>query len=356
MSVSVFVLFGMLGLAFDLGHMFIIKNELQMFVDASAMAAIQQMDGTQGGIQNANSAASSGPLGASAPNQYDFGSKAISNVTATYATSFNGTYDNYATASTNATNNYRFIQVTANADMPLYFLPAVPGIPTSLSVSASATAGQSAQNSVTNGNLEPFMPDAHNAANTSNFGFVAGTKYTLKWGNGGTTCAGDIGWNDPNPSSQHGFMDLGQGNGNSALTQAIVWGGYPNADSTPSSLSTGTVLSGVPGNRGTQIFNALNTRAQQDTDTTSTTYSQYQSSGTGNGRRVVIMPIGDPSTWSGNGNGTEKVIGFAAFFLDPSYSGNSGAVCATYIGPASLNGLSSGGSDSSVVYSNVLFR
>ncbi len=40
------VMFGMLGLAFDLGRVFIVKNELQAFVDASAMASCRMMDGS----------------------------------------------------------------------------------------------------------------------------------------------------------------------------------------------------------------------------------------------------------------------------------------------------------------------
>ncbi|HXA66702.1 MAG TPA: Tad domain-containing protein, partial [Bryobacteraceae bacterium] len=44
------VMIGMLGLAFDLGRMFIVKNELQTFVDASAIAACRQLDGSQLGV------------------------------------------------------------------------------------------------------------------------------------------------------------------------------------------------------------------------------------------------------------------------------------------------------------------
>jgi Flp pilus assembly protein TadG len=354
-AVCSFVMIGLLGLAFDTGRMFIVKSELQIFADGAALAAVSQMDGTQAGITAANATAAQGPLGSTLPNAYNFETATISNVTATYATGFNGTYDTFATASTPATNSYSFIRLTATASVPLNFLPVLSGIAGSMTVSATATAGQTAQSSV-NGNLEPFMPDGHSTTDTKNFGFTPGVAYTLKWGNGSSTCAGDVGWTDPNPSSQHGFMDLGQGNGNSSLTQLIEWGGYPNSNSTPSSVYAGMSLNGVPGNRGTQIFDHLNARAEQDTDDVSTTYAEYVSGGTGNGRRVVILPVGNPSTWSGNGNGSETVMGFAAFFLNPSYSGNSGAICATYIGPANMNGSSSGSSDGTKIYYNVLFQ
>src|SRR5712691_8244922 len=72
MSVSAFVLIGMLGLAMDVGQTLILKNELQTFVDASAMAAISKLDGTQTGVKGANNVATSGPLGTTKPNGYNF--------------------------------------------------------------------------------------------------------------------------------------------------------------------------------------------------------------------------------------------------------------------------------------------
>jgi Flp pilus assembly protein TadG len=368
-AVSAVVMVGMLGLAFDLGRLFIVRNELQTFVDAAAVAACRQMAGSQASIRAAHGTASAGPLANSTPNGWNFDTSTISNVTDTYATTFNGTYDSYATASGGTINAYRFVNVTANATTPLYFLAVIPGVPRAQLLQATATAGQQAQSSIGNGGLEPFMPDAHNPAGTANFGFTPGTEYTLKWGSGGgggngnggggnatTTCGGDLGFTDPNPSSQHGFVDLGQGNGNSSLRGLIVYGGYPNANSTPSSVSVGTTLGGDPGNRGTSVFSALAERSNQDPDQTSTTYDQYVAAGIGNGRRIVTVPIGDPSTWSGNGNGTEQVIGFANFLLDSAstISGSSGPICATYIGLGTLNGASSGGTEQVIGFANFL--
>ncbi len=350
------VMIGMLGLAFDLGRMFIVKNELQTFVDASAIAACRMMDGSQAGITNAHNVATAGPLGSSRPNGWNFDVNAIANITDTYATSFTGTYDNYATASSNATNNYRFINVTANATLPLYFLPVIPNLPTSQLLQSSAVGGQQAQTTLSGGML-PFAPDAHNAANTTNFGWTVGQSYTLKWGNGGTTtCAGDAGFTPPgNPPSEHGFVDIGTGNSNSNIRSAIEYGGYPNSDSSPSSLATGNSLGGVPGNRGTSIFDALNARAAQDSNDTAATYAAYEASGTGNNRRIVTVAVA--GAWSGNGNNAStNIVGFANFFLLPSYSGTSGPICAIYIGPASTNGNSAGGTDSTKIYSTMLYQ
>ena len=358
--VSASVMLASMGLAVDVGRMFIVKNELQRFADASAMAACRQLDGTQTGLTEAHKVALVGPLGDSLPNGWNFDSATVSTVTDNYGTTFSGGYDSYATGLGSTTNSYRFISVKAQATLPLYFLRVIPGLPTVQAIDAVATAGQQASNAVGNGGLAPFMPDAHDPTDTRNFGFTPNVPYTMKWGNGSrnTSCAGDVGFNNPNPSSQHGFVDLGQGNGNSALRDVIVYGGYPNASSTPSTVYEGLFLGGVPGNRGSSIFGALQERSNQDPDQMSMTWEAYKSANTGNNRRVITMAIGDPSTWTGNGNGTAKVIGFGNFLLYPgaTYTGSSGAVCAIYIGPGSLNNLSSGGTDGTKIYTTMMYR
>jgi Flp pilus assembly protein TadG len=360
LAISASVMAAFLGLGFDLGRGFIVKNELQTFVDASALAAITQLDGTLLGVQSANSLATAGPLGTTKPNGYNFATMAISQVAVTYASSYAGTYDSYATAILGVTNSYRFVKVTAQASVSLSFLPVLPGISTTLPLTATAIAGQQAQSSVWNGGLVPFAPDSHTPSDPKNFGFIPGVSYSLKWGNGNTTtCAGDLGFSPNLAPSGHGFVDLGQGNANSNLRHAIEYGGYPNPNSTPSSVSAGTVLGGVSGNRGSSIFTVLGERSDQDTDQVSLTWAEYKVAGLGNGRRIVTVPVVDPSTWSGNGsNAHATVIGFGNFLLDPGLliSGSSGPICASYIGPGNLNGNASGGANGAKVYSNMLYQ
>src|ERR1700704_2250339 len=107
------VLLGMLGLTVDLGHMFIVKNELQAFADASALAGCRWLDGTASGVQTANSVAALGPLGASQPNGYDFGTTRVDStaVTTKYASAFAGPWVNHETASSAAPNTFRFLKV-----------------------------------------------------------------------------------------------------------------------------------------------------------------------------------------------------------------------------------------------------
>jgi Flp pilus assembly protein TadG len=359
------VLIAAVGLAVDLGHMFVVHSELQAFSDAAAMAAVRDLDGTQAGIQNAHTLATQGPLGATSPNATNFGTTAVTSATDTYANTLTGTYASYATASSASTNTYRFVKVVASADVPIYFLRILPGITSPATVRSSAIAGQQAQTpNFNNGGLIPLAVDGHTTNASNQFNLTRGSQYTIRWGNGNTTnCPGDSGFTPGTSPSGHGPVDIGQGNGESTLGSAIGYGGYPNASSSPSSVGVNTSLTTPPGNRGSALVSALATRSSQDTDQTDTTWSAYQAAlaaGTANGRRVVTAPIMNP-TYSGSGsNATGTVIGFGSFLLAPSstLSGlpSPGPICATYIGPASLNGGTSGGTNGASLYVGVLFQ
>ena len=53
---------------------------------------------------------------------------------------------------------------------------------------------------------------------------------------------------------------------------------------------------------------AIVARVRQDTDPNSRTYAEYKAAGSGNGRRIVLVPI---NTWHPD----YRVVGFATFFL-----------------------------------------
>lgn len=375
-SMSMIVMLGMLGLTFDLGRMFVAKNELQTYVDAAALAGAKQLDGLKSGVDNSHTITQYGPAGSSSStsNLMSFATLAVnqvsvdpvthiataSQVTDTYSSTFNGTYDAYGTGQTTLnTNTYRFINVTASVQLPMTFMRVLPGVPSNQTLTVAAVAGQAAipGNQIPNG-LAPFGPDAHSTADTKNFGFVGDTEYTLKWGNGNTTtCTGDSGFSPGNAPSQHGFLDLGQGNGNSALRDAIMNGVVPP----PITVGVTTVAQ-VPGNRGSSIFSTVAARSAQDPNQSAVTVAAYQSSllaGTANGRRILTVPVMDPNSYTGNGaNRRGVIVGFANFLLDSAstISGNSGPFCAIYMGPGSASGLSSGGTDGTVVYILQLFR
>ena len=163
---------------------FILKNgNCKTFADASAMAAVSKLDGTQGGVQTANTVATAGPLGSTKPNGYNFDTIAISNITTGYATSLTGTYDSYSTASASPTNTYRFISVVATQNVNPEFPSGSTDCHRGCRFGQGRRRAAGEVTDVSNAGLVPFAPDAfHNASNTTTFGFVPGQEYTLKCG------------------------------------------------------------------------------------------------------------------------------------------------------------------------------
>src|SRR5579884_2080490 len=144
MAVSSTLALAVLGLIFDLGRACIIKDELQAYADAASLAAALELDGTPQGLGRADGIVATGPTGGGARNRYDFDTKSVSNVTAAYSATFNGAYQPAGSAPLNS----RFVQVTAAASAPLFFLPILPGIGNALVVSATSIAGQAVQSSI----------------------------------------------------------------------------------------------------------------------------------------------------------------------------------------------------------------
>ncbi len=124
-------------------------------------------------------------------------------------------------------------------------------------------------------------------------------------------------------ASDRGYINVGQGSGDAALHNAIVNGDY----SLPEPLTVGGTIDMVQGEK--DVPPAIDERFAQDTDTTASTYSEY----TGNGRRILIVPVndkGDPA----------RIVGFAGFFLPPDSCGdkNNTPCCGEYIGPVVKHG------------------
>jgi len=314
-AVAMVGVIGLLGLAVDVGRMYVVKSELQTYADNAALAATWALDGTSQGITNASRSIQNVAGNPFASNRWNFATQAVANAQIGFSTSAGGPFvSNPASA-----KNVMFAQVTVSETVPMYFLPVLPAIGTTATVHATSTAGQIARTSLGDG-LSPFSPDAHSLTDP-NFGFTLGQQYTLRWppsGQKAASCAGDVGYS-PAGSSDRGYVDVGQGTGNSGLTSAIVDNNY--ALSYP--ITVGSSLSMVSGQKG--VESTMQIRFNQDTDTTSINYSTY----TGNGRRVLIVPIN-------NGSDPAQVVGFGAFFLPVNACGskNVSPCCAQYIGPA----------------------
>src|SRR5438093_12878535 len=73
------MIFGMAGLAVDIGRMYITKNEAQSFADSAALYAALQLDGSSQGVNNAESAISNNT------NKWNFGTTAFTNTLVEYS-------------------------------------------------------------------------------------------------------------------------------------------------------------------------------------------------------------------------------------------------------------------------------
>lgn len=306
---------GMLGLAVDLGRMYVVKNEMQAYADAASLAAAVELDGTTAGVSRALSAVSS------STNRWNLGTATFSGTQTEFATDPSGPWQ----ASPSPTADYRFVRVRAGGNIPLYFLPAVAS-PSNTNLSALAIAGQVPKQNFLEG-VFPFSPFSHSSS-PPDFGFVSGQWYTVRWGSnprvGVNVCPGDdaqqwVDLADAGASSERGYIE----ENSSAIIRAAIEQDY---QSRPLTLGEPVTMTG--GNKQTQR-DSLITRINQDTDPTSLSYAQYDALGNGNGRRLVVVAIN-------SGFPDHIVLGFHLFFLlhPTEYdSGGNRPFCAEYVGP-----------------------
>lgn len=329
-AVSMIVLIGMLGLAVDLGRVYIVKNEAQAFTDLAAIAAARHLDGKQAGIDSANAEV------ANSTNGWNFGTQNFPAGirTVEFGTSATGPW--YTTPSGSLVG-YAYVRVTVNPVVNLSFLPAA-GSSVTQTVTARSVAGV-VPASFPLGGYMPFTPFAHSNSDP-NFGFTIGQEYGFRWPGSatkGNACAGDqVSWpmynfSDMVGGSTRGYFELQSA---SAIADAILGG----KQTLP--LAVGNVLNMTNGNKLSEQ-NALTTRASYDTDQTN--YSPTPGTAPayfGNGMRLVVMPVNNgPSAAP-----PYSVLGFASFLLPLSYpSGGNKCWCGIYMGSSTAGGDGSGG-------------
>ena len=130
MAVITVGVLAVVGLAVDIGRMFIAKNELQLYCDSAAVAAAMALNGSNTGIANAATAV------AGSTNKWNFGTTSVSGASVAYATASTGPW----VASPSPATGYMYAQVSASVPVPLYFLPLVTGQGT-FTVTAVGAAG-----------------------------------------------------------------------------------------------------------------------------------------------------------------------------------------------------------------------
>jgi Flp pilus assembly protein TadG len=343
MAIVTIALVGALGMAVDVGRAFIAKNEVQTFCDAASMAAVLMMDGTVTGISNAKTAV------ANTTNGWNMDTASVSNPTLDFGTSASGPWSTNPSPAT----GFTFARVQATVPLPFYFAPMVTGSLTQ-NVYSVSIAAQIPITSFTRG-LAPYTVVSTTPL-LPNFGLVLGQQYDIQWPNRSATkfiqapCTGDpqvsqdavwANWS----SSVSGYWGA---NSSSVIYQEVV----DNTQIAPISIGENIMSILTGGNKMTQAT-ALDTRVQEDSDYTDTTpadafsLSDYINNPVHNGRRLIALPIVDPTSTSNT-----SVLGYAAFLLISdgtatssfykSHSSGNDPYCAIYAGSYIQGGVNPG--------------
>jgi Flp pilus assembly protein TadG len=359
-------IFGLMGFAFDLGRLFLIRGELHQAANAMALAAASQMTGaTSSALDNMNRAANQA-LNDTNGNRFNFGSTTIPPGTITCFSSLADASTNNTGATTDCGSAQPlFVQATVSVNAPLLFWSLLPGGETRTTTVASyAVAGMSAPLCTGCGivPLAALAPDT-SGADTDNWGFTAGNLYTFYYSCSGAAPAAITGTAVPyvvlnrvNPDldeSDQMFRQGAQGlSGSTTVTtnpSACV-----AAPSTPiSCVNIGDVeqipISGLatplacsaatpptdsanalcglymrldanpPGacQTGVTDFGTISTAYRPDTDLT---YLTDASAYVGNGRRILTVPIVNAMP-TDTTCGSMTVVAFRQFLLEPNADG-----------------------------------
>ena len=354
MGFTVIALVGVLGVAVDIGRMFIAKNETQAFCDSAALAAALALDGTTVGIGAAQTAL------ANSTNSWNLDTTAVANPTLVFATAIGGPW----VANPNPAAGYIYAKVSTTVPLKLYLMPIL--VPkTTQDVIASATAGQIAITTFPEG-LSPYTAVSTNHTGP-NFGLTVGQVVDIQWPgmpngvcdptqNGYPNscfikppCSGE------NPLSTLAMVrSWGSANSgywgatsNSVIEQEIV---NLNAQTTPVSVGDNIMPVLTNGQKQSQS-QYLDERVNQDIELTQNTVGTPTISGTylglpHNGRRLLPVPIVDPQDPTHT-----TVIGFGQFLLytngansdyyKKAANGND-PFCAIYAGPYQVGSISPG--------------
>ncbi len=336
MAAAAIVLLGVVGMAVDLGRMFIAKNETQAYCDSAALAAALALDGTTIGIGNAQAAV------ANSANNWNLNTSKVTNPTVTFATSSSGPWVSNPSPAT----GYVYVSVSATVPLGLYFIPAVIGHATQ-NVTSAAIAGQIAITTFPQG-LAPYS--AVSASNTPpNFGLVVGNSYDIQWpatNAGGfvtTPCSGDSVASQQAVLNNWGSSTSGYwgSSSNSTIEQEILDAVQVEA------LSVGTnIVPVLTGGQKQSQAGYLDDRVNQDISTDYTNTVPGYMNNPHNGRRLLPVPIVDPTSPT-----STTVIGYGSFLLltngTPSdyykeHTNGNSAFCAIYAGPFTVGGTGTG--------------
>ena len=114
------IMYSMTGLAFNVGRIYMTRNEAQTYADSSALYAAQQLNGTSAGLTAADAAV------AAHPPSWGFATTASTGTTTEYSVDGATGWATSGSVSASNVRNIRYARVTANvSNLPLYFIPAI---------------------------------------------------------------------------------------------------------------------------------------------------------------------------------------------------------------------------------------
>lgn len=157
-SLTIVVIFGFIGLAFDLGRVILSRNEAQSFCDSAALAGAVMLDGTT--PDRALDAVNGIYMTASntAWKRYEFQNTDFAGYTVKFSqTGVDGSFVTLARGANAA--GFRFIEVIAPTTLPMYLAPVLTGNFTQ-DAGARAVAAQVRKTRWDEG-LAPFAPKGH---------------------------------------------------------------------------------------------------------------------------------------------------------------------------------------------------
>jgi Flp pilus assembly protein TadG len=214
-ALALVVLVAFLGVAVDVGRLFVIKTELQNAADACALAAAQELDGNAGALTRAENSG----ITAGTRNGVHFQSApvviAVSDVKfSTTLSSASGDNSNYQTQAAGAPANSRYAMCTVT-------LPGVPMSLTSIVGVGPQTVAAAAVATVAPAQTSCAIPlGLCSQGSPPSFGFVAGTWYNGRFDAGGGL-TGSFNWIDFSPpaggQSELAALLTGPGQCNTAI-------------------------------------------------------------------------------------------------------------------------------------------
>ncbi len=380
-TLALVLLVGSAGLTFDIGRMYITRNEAQSYCDAAAVAAALQLDDSAAGIANAKAAA------LAIPKRWGFGNSAFNpnDVKVEFAKNSEAGGPASWVEAPSPAKDYVYARVTASVKLPMYLIPVATG-KLSSTIAASASAKQ-IPITVAEDNIFPFAPlwlppGGSTPADTTGdpYGMVPAKRpgqetqhggiYTLRGPSNikdkSDMCANDATDTGIDNRQRLGHPDRGYiwpTNSASDIRNAILGNEVPKGAKIKvgDSVVNNCDYCLVEGTKQTEV-KAIQDRVSHDNDPNALWFKDYEDAGygTGPGGRYVVVPIitgvcstmpgGCPAKPDGTGTwGDYTVIGFAGFFLRPANTypnGGNNPICAEYIGPW-VPGQGGGGTGSS---------